>query len=106
MRICRSADFRSVRLRRGEKMVNSSTTRARRNVEATGQAEGALKTVYLSAIELRVLDLMRLGKTTKEIAATLCVPERTVASHVRHSLRRLRVRSAEELLFLIRGYHH
>jgi DNA-binding NarL/FixJ family response regulator len=87
-------------------MVNSSTRGTRRNVRAIGQVEGALKTVDLSAMELRVLDLMRLGKTTKEIATKLCVPERTVALHVRHSLRRLRVRSAEELLSLIGRYHH
>ena len=88
----------------GGKMVNSSTRGARRNVGAIGQVEGALKTVELSAMELRVLDLMRLGETTKEIAAKLRVPERTVALHVRDSLRRLRVRSMEELLSLIRGY--
>ena len=85
-------------------MVNSSTRGARRKVGAIGQVEGALKTVELSAMELRVLDLMRLGETTKEIAAKLRVPERTVALHVRDSLRRLRVRSMEELLSLIRGY--
>jgi DNA-binding NarL/FixJ family response regulator len=88
----------------GEKMVNSSTRRTRRNIGAIGQVEGALKAVDLSAMEFRVLDLMRRGKTTKEIAAKLCVPEPTVALHVRHSLRRLRARSMEELLSLIRGY--
>jgi DNA-binding NarL/FixJ family response regulator len=68
--------------------------------------KGALKTVDLSAMELRVLDLMRLGKTTKEIAAKLRLPEATVALRVRHSLRRLRARSVEELISLIRGYYH
>ena len=75
----------------------SSIWEARRNFGAIGQVEGALKTVDLSATELRVLDLIHLGKTTKEIAAELCMPERTVALHIRHSLRRLRARSAEEL---------
>ena len=89
----------------GGKMGNNSTRRARHNVGAIGQVEGALKTVDLSAMDLRVLDLMRLGKTTKEIAARLRIPERTVALHVRHSLRRLRARSAEELLSLIKRYH-
>ena len=83
----------------------SSTREARRNVGAIGQVEGALNTVDLSATQLRVLDLMRLGKTTKEIAAKLCIPEGTVALHVRRSLRRLRARSAEELLSLIRRHH-
>ena len=83
----------------------SSTREAHRNVSAIGQVEGALKTAELSAAELRVLDLMCLGKTTKEISAKLCIPERTVALHVRHSLRRLRARSAEELLSLSKRYH-
>ena len=82
-----------------------STTGAHRSVDAIDQAGDALKIVDLSAMELRVLDLMRLGKTTKEIAARLHIPERTVALHVRHSLRRLRARSAEELLSLIKRYH-
>jgi DNA-binding NarL/FixJ family response regulator len=85
--------------------VISSTREARRNVGAIGRVEEALKTVDLSATELRVLDLVRLGKTTKEIAAELCIPQRTVALHTRHSLSRLRARSAEELLSLIRRYH-
>jgi DNA-binding NarL/FixJ family response regulator len=85
--------------------VISSTRETRRNVGAIGQVEGALKTTDLSAMELRVLDLMCMGKTTKEIAAKLCIPEGTVALHVRHSLSRLRARSAEELLSLIKRYH-
>jgi len=86
-------------------MVNSSIRGTRRNVGAIGQVKGALKTVDLSAMELRVLDLMHLGKTTKEIAARLRIPERTVVLHVRRGLRRLRARSAEELLSLIGAYH-
>jgi DNA-binding CsgD family transcriptional regulator len=85
--------------------VISSTRETRRNVSAIGQVEGVLKEADLSAAELRVLDLMCLGKTSKEIAAKLCIPEGTVALHVRRSLRRLRARSAEELLSLIRRYH-
>jgi DNA-binding CsgD family transcriptional regulator len=94
-----------MRFGQGEAKVISSTKGARRNVDAIVQMEGALKTVDLSAMELRVLDLMLLGKTTKEIAATLCIRERTVALHVRHSLRRVRARSREEILSLIRRYH-
>ena len=86
--------------------MNNSTRGARLNVGAIGRGKGAPKTVNPSAMELRVLDLMRLGKTTKEIAAKLRIPEGTVALHVRHGLRRLRARSVEELLSLIRGYHH
>ena len=83
----------------------SSTKGSHHNVGAIGQVEGALKIVDLSAIELKVLDLLRRRKTTKEIAATLCVPEHTVELHVCHSLRRLRARSVEELLSLISRYH-
>ena len=84
----------------------SSTAGARRNVNAVDRVEGALRTVDdFSPMELRVLALMSLGKTTKEIAAALHVRERTVVLHVRHSLRRIRARSGEELLSLIRRYH-
>ena len=83
----------------------SSTKGARPDIDAMRQVGGVLKSVDLSAMELRVLDFLRLGKTTKEIAAMLCIPERTVELHIRHSLRRLRARSGEELLSLIGGYH-
>jgi DNA-binding CsgD family transcriptional regulator len=107
------------RLERGEAMM-SSTRGDHRNIGATGQAEGELKIVDigaigqaegelkivdLSAMEFRVLDLTRQRKTTKEIAVTLRIPERTVKLHVRHGLSRLRARSAKELLSLFRGYH-
>jgi DNA-binding NarL/FixJ family response regulator len=85
--------------------VICSTTGAHRSVDAIDQAGDALKIVDLSAMELRVLDLMRLGKTTKEIAAILCIPKRTVELHVRHSLKRLQAQSGEELLSLIGRYH-
>jgi len=85
--------------------VVSPTRGARPNIDAMRQVGGELKSVDLSAVELKVLDFMRLGKTTKEIAAMLCIPERTVELHIRHSLRRLRARSGEELLSLIGGYH-
>ena len=89
---------------RREVVVNS-TMGARRSFDAIDQVEGEPKGVGLSPTELRVLNLMRLGKTTKEIAAMLCIPERTVELHVRHSLRRLRARSGEELLSLVRRCH-
>lgn len=89
--------------RRG--VVVSSTQGARRNFAALDQMGGELRSLALSTMELRVLDLMRIGKTTKEIAARLCIPERTVELHIRHGLRHLRARSVEELLSLIAGYH-
>ena len=83
----------------------SSTKGARPDIDAMRQVGGEFKSGDLPAMELRVLDFLRLGKTTKEIAAMLCIPERTVELHIRHSLRRLRARSGEELLSLIGGYH-
>jgi DNA-binding CsgD family transcriptional regulator len=85
--------------------VVSSTTGARRNVNAVDRVRGVLSTVDFSPMELRVLDLVSLGKTTKEIAAALHIAERTVELHVRHSLKCLRARSREELLSLTRRYH-
>jgi len=85
--------------------VVSSTIGARRNVKAVDRLGGVLRTVDYSPMELRVLDLVSLGKTTNEIAAALHIQERTVELHVRYSLRRLRARSREELLSLIRRYH-
>ena len=73
----------------------SPTRGARPNIDAMRQVGGELKSVDLSAVELKVLDFMRLGKTTKEIAAMHCIPERTVELHIRHSLRRLQARSGE-----------
>jgi DNA-binding NarL/FixJ family response regulator len=86
-------------------VVVSPTRGTRSNIDAMNWVEEAHKRVHVSGIELRVLELMRLSKTTKEIAATLCIPERTAELHIRHSLKRLRARSREELLLLLRGYH-
>ena len=83
----------------------SSTIGARRNVKAVDGLGGVLRTVDLSPMELRVLDLMHLDKTTNEIAAALHTRERTVELHVRHSLKCLRARSRAELLSLIKRYH-
>jgi DNA-binding CsgD family transcriptional regulator len=91
--------------RERRKKVMSSPRRDHRNFGAIGQVEGVLKTVDLSAMEFKVLDLMRLSKTTKDIAEKLCISQGTVALHIRHSLRRLRARSAQELLSQIREYH-
>jgi DNA-binding CsgD family transcriptional regulator len=85
--------------------VVSSTIGARRNVKVVDRLGGVLRTVDLSPMELRVLDLVDLGKTTKEIATALRIRERTVELHIRHSLRCLRARSRKELLSLVRRYH-
>jgi DNA-binding CsgD family transcriptional regulator len=87
------------------RVVVSFTRGTRRNIDVMNRVEEEHGSVHVSGIELRVLELMRLSKTTREIAATLCIPERTAELHIRHSLRRLRARSREELLLLLRGYH-
>ena len=87
------------------RVVVSSTIGARRNAKAVDRVGGVLRTVDLSPMELRVLDLVDLGKTTKEIATALRIRERTVELHIRHSLRCLRARSRKELLSLVRRYH-
>jgi len=86
-------------------VVVNSTRETHRDIDVMNQVEEEHESVHLSGIELKVLELMRLSKTTKEIAATLCILERTAQLHIRHSLRRLQARSREELLSLLRGYH-
>ena len=105
MRECRRTDLSFNPTLIGERVVVCSTTGARRNAKAVDRVGGVLRTVDFSPMELRVLDLVSLGKTTNEIATALRIRERTVELHVRHSLKCLRARSREELLSLTRRYH-
>ena len=59
----------------------------------------------LSAIELKVLDRLRKGLTTEAIARELDLAQSTVELHIKHSLRKLRVGSREELLLRIAWWH-
>ena len=52
----------------------------------------------LSPRELQVLDLLRAGKTTKEIAALLHLSARTVDIHRANMKKKLRLRSGAELI--------
>ena len=51
----------------------------------------------LTAAEQRVADLVAAGRTNREVAATLFLGERTVASHLTHIYAKLGVRSRTEL---------
>ena len=55
----------------------------------------------LTERELEVLDLMALGKTSKEIALDLHINKRTVDYHRERILRRIEARSAVEVLALL-----
>jgi DNA-binding NarL/FixJ family response regulator len=55
----------------------------------------------LTAEEWEVLELMRGGLATRQIAAELCVPTETVKMHIATILRKLRVSSRREALRLL-----
>jgi DNA-binding NarL/FixJ family response regulator len=57
--------------------------------------------VGLSSRELQVLDLLREGQSTREIATNLSISEVTVRRHVGSALKRLRVQSRAEALELL-----
>ena len=66
-------------------------TAVRREAEGGGEAD-------LSQRELQVLELLREGKTTKEIASTLNLSNRTVDIHRANLKKKLGLRSGAELI--------
>src|SRR5690348_2866292 len=58
-----------------------------------------------SAIESTILECLRLGSTTREIAKKLRISERTVKLHLRHILRLIDARSRNELMARIKIRH-
>ena len=70
------------------------TAKARREL---GRIGGRRREEGLSPAEQRVADLVARGRTNREIAATLFLAERTVASHLTHIYAKLGVRSRTEL---------
>ena len=68
----------------------------RRNT--AGRLRAADETSSLSARELQVLELLRTGKTTKEIATALQLSTRTVDIHRANMKKKLRLRSGAELI--------
>jgi DNA-binding CsgD family transcriptional regulator len=65
--------------------------------EELGRVGGRRRTAGLTAAEQRVARLVVEGKTNREVAATLFLGERTVASHLTHIYAKLGVRSRTEL---------
>ncbi len=70
------------------------TERARGELGAIG---GRTRSDGLTPAERRVADLVAEGRTNAEVAATLFLAERTVASHLTHVYAKLGVRSRTEL---------
>ncbi len=62
-----------------------------------GRLGGRRREEGLTAAEQRVADLVAEGRTNREIAASLFLAERTVASHLTHIYAKLGVRSRTEL---------
>lgn len=68
-----------------------------RNIAARRQAQGG-PAAFLSVRELQVLELLREGRTTKEIAARLHLSHRTVDIHRANLKKKLGLRSGAELI--------
>jgi DNA-binding CsgD family transcriptional regulator len=62
-----------------------------------GHVGGRTRVEGLTPAERRVADLVAEGRTNREVAATLVLGERTVASHLTHIYAKLGVRSRTEL---------
>jgi DNA-binding CsgD family transcriptional regulator len=65
--------------------------------EELGRIGGRTRIEGLTPAEQRVADLVASGRTNAEVAATLFLAERTVASHLTHVYAKLGVRSRTEL---------
>jgi DNA-binding CsgD family transcriptional regulator len=74
--------------------AESWTERARGELGAIG---GRTRSDGLTPAERRVADLVAVGRTNAEVAATLFLAERTVASHLTRVYAKLGVRSRTEL---------
>jgi DNA-binding CsgD family transcriptional regulator len=70
---------------------------AARAREELGTIGGRTRSEGLTPAERRVADLVAAGRTNAEVAATLFLAERTVASHLTHVYAKLGVRSRTEL---------
>ena len=70
---------------------------AQRTREELGAIGGRTRSEGLTPSERRVADLVANGRTNAEVAATLFLAERTVASHLTHVYAKLGVRSRTEL---------
>ena len=75
---------------------------AERAREELGRIGGRTRSEGLTPAERRVADLVAKGRTNAEVAATLFLAERTVASHLTHVYAKLGVRSRTELARVLR----
>ena len=77
--------------------VIGATGWAERSRAELGRLSGRRREQGLTAAERRVADLVAEGMTNREVAASLFLGERTVASHLTHIYAKLGVRSRTEL---------
>jgi DNA-binding CsgD family transcriptional regulator len=80
----------------GFEELGAATWVARARAEL-GRLSGRRREEGLTSAETRVAALVAEGRTNKEVAATLFLAERTVASHLTHIYAKLGVRSRTEL---------
>jgi DNA-binding NarL/FixJ family response regulator len=71
-----------------------------RDREADRGSDGAAPDGWLSARQMAILEALRQGKGSKEIAGALRVRQRTVRVHVRNIMKRLNARSLGEVAHL------
>jgi len=76
-----------------------------------GDSDAAVDTIEQSATTLterekEVLELVRVGKTSKEIARALAISPRTAEAHRRNLLRKLDVGSVKELILRLAALGH
>lgn len=93
------------RVARGESLLDPhlvALTRSR-----LGRQEGNDRLGRLSPQERRILDLIALGKTNREIAAALYLAEKTVKNYVSNLLIKLEMkRRTEAAVFAVRAQQH
>lgn len=81
--------------------INLSIAHARKKVLPSSiQANHRLTDIHLSTREIEVLTLIARGKTTTEIAETLCISPETVATHRKKIIRKTQCKNVVELIAL------
>jgi DNA-binding CsgD family transcriptional regulator len=73
------------------------------NHHAPGRFTGNCQRGALTSREHDVLELLAEGKTTREIASTMCVSQATVRNHIQHLLHKLHVHNRLEAV--VKGQH-
>lgn len=72
-------------------------------LEAAPEANGAERLGMLSRRERQVLELVRLGRSNKEVARELCLEVATVKNHMHNVISKLQVRSRHEAVSTFGG---